>query len=53
MCEPLFGIKVSFKTIEKLYSDEEVKIALHNLFILLLKYGKVSEDFKEMEQVKA
>ncbi|AGK61920.1 hypothetical protein Asulf_01954 [Archaeoglobus sulfaticallidus PM70-1] len=31
--EPLFGIKVSYKTIERLYSDEEVKLALHNLVV--------------------
>jgi len=43
--EPLFGIKVSYKTIERLYSDEEVKIALHNLFILLLREEGVSGDF--------
>ncbi len=43
--EPLFGIKVSYKTIERLYSDEEVKLALHNLFILLLKDEGVSGDF--------
>jgi len=42
--EPLFGIKVSYKTIERLYSDEEVKLALHNLFILLLREG-VSGEF--------
>ncbi len=35
--EPLFGIKVSYKTIQRLHSDEEVKIVLHNLFILLLE----------------
>ena len=43
--EPLFGIKVSYKTIERLYSDEEVKMALHNLFILLLREEGVSEEF--------
>jgi transposase len=43
--EPLFGIKVSYKTIERLYSDEEVKMALHNLFILLLREGGVSGEF--------
>ncbi len=43
--EPLFGIKVSYKTIERLYSDEEVKLALHNLFILLLEEEGVSGDF--------
>jgi len=43
--EPLFGIKVSYKTVERLYSDEEVKLALHNLFILLLREEGVSGDF--------
>jgi transposase len=43
--EPLFGFKVSYKTIERLYSDEEVKLALHNLFILLLKDEGVSGEF--------
>jgi len=43
--EPLFGIKVSYKTIERLYSDEEVKMALHNLFILLLREEGVSGEF--------
>jgi transposase len=35
--QPLFGFNVSYKYIERLYSDEEVKLALHNLFVLLLK----------------
>jgi len=43
--EPLFGFKVSYKTIERLYSDEEVKLALHNLFILLLKVEGISGEF--------
>jgi len=43
--EPLFGVKVSYKTIERLYSDEEVKMVLHNLFILLLKDEGVSGEF--------
>src|SRR3989338_9591339 len=33
---PLFGVSVRYPYIERLYSDEEVKLALHNLFILLL-----------------
>lgn len=33
----LSGIDVSYKTIERLYSDEEVEMALHNLHILILK----------------
>jgi transposase len=40
--EPLFGITVSYKTIERLYSDEEVQAVIHNLFILLLKDDEVS-----------
>ena len=43
--EPLFGIKVSYKSIERLYSDHEVKTVLHNLFILLLRDEGVSGDF--------
>jgi len=35
--QPLFGVDVSYKYIERLYSDPEVKLALHNLFVLLLK----------------
>lgn len=34
--QPLFNVPVSYKTIERLYSDDEVKLVLHNLFILLL-----------------
>lgn len=33
----LSGIDVSYKTVERLYSDEEVIMALHNLQVLLLK----------------
>jgi len=43
--EPLFGVKVSYKSIERLYSDPEVKTVLHNLFILLLHDEGVSGDF--------
>ncbi len=43
--KPLFGFKVSYKTIERLYSDEEVRLALHNLFIFLLREEGVSGDF--------
>ena len=45
MFEPLFGVTVSYKYIERLYSDEEVKTVLHNLFILLLKEDGISGDF--------
>lgn len=43
--EPLFGFTVSYKSIERLYSDEEVKLVLHNLLILLLRDEGVSGDF--------
>ena len=45
MFEPLFGVTVSYKYIERLYSDDEVKMVLHNLFILLLRDESVSGDF--------
>lgn len=37
LLEPLFGFKVSYKTVERLYSDDEVRLVLHNLFVLLLE----------------
>lgn len=37
------GVNVSYKTIERLYSDEETGVALHNLLILLLKKKKVKK----------
>jgi transposase len=42
--QPLFGVDVSYKYIERLYSDPEVKLALHNLFVLLLKEEGASGD---------
>jgi transposase len=33
----LSGIDVSYKTIERLYSDPEVKLALHNLHMIMLR----------------
>ena len=45
MFGPLFGVTVSYKYIERLYSDEEVKTVLHNLFILLLRDEDISGDF--------
>lgn len=35
------GIDVSYKTIERLYSDPETTLALHNFFILLLEKKEV------------
>jgi transposase len=43
--EPLVGVRVSYKYIERLYSDPEVKTTLHNLFVLLLRDEGVSGDF--------
>jgi len=42
--EPLFDISVSYKTVERLYSDEEVKTVIHNLFILLLDDEELGGD---------
>ena len=42
--QPLFGVDVSYKYIERLYSDPEVKLALHNVFVLLLKEEGSSGD---------
>jgi transposase len=42
--QPLFGVDVSYKYIERLYGDPEVKLALHNLFVLLLKEQGASGD---------
>jgi transposase len=39
----LSGIDVSYKTIERLYSDEEVILVLHNLHILILKEKGVED----------
>ena len=43
--QPLFGVDVSYKYIERLYGDIEVKLALHNLFVLLLKEEGTSGDY--------
>lgn len=43
--QPLFGFDVSYKYIERLYSDEEVKLALHNLFVLLLREEGTTGNF--------
>ena len=42
--QAVFGVDVSYKYIERLYSDPEVKLALHNLFVLLLKDEGTSGD---------
>jgi len=36
------GVDVSYKTIERLYSDEEVEIALFNLLVILLKKKEIT-----------
>lgn len=43
--EPFFGFKVNYKYIERLYSDEQVKAALHNVFYLLLAGEGISGRF--------
>jgi transposase len=42
---PLFGFSVSYKSVERLYSDEEVRLVLHNLFLLLLEEEGVSQSY--------
>jgi len=37
------GIDISYKTIERLYSDPEVEVALHNLLILILKKKEITK----------
>jgi len=39
----IFGIDISYKTIERLYGDDEVKLALSNLFNLLIKEKGIDE----------
>lgn len=39
----LSGIDVSYKTVERLYSDPEVEMAVHNLHVLILKKKGVKE----------
>ena len=36
------SVDVSYKTVERLYSDEEVVLAIHNLHVLILKKNNVS-----------
>ena len=43
--EPFFGFKVNYKYIERLYSDEQVNLALHNVFYLLLSTEGISGEF--------
>jgi transposase len=42
---PLFGFTVSYKTVERLYSDPEVRAVLRNLLILLMEEDGVSGEF--------
>jgi hypothetical protein len=47
--QPLFGVDVSYKYIERLYTDPKVKFALHNLFCCSkMKHPAVT--WLEMEQ---
>ena len=39
---PLFGFERSYKFVERLYSDVEVQVVLHNLFMLLVREEGVS-----------
>jgi transposase len=37
--------EISYKYVERLYSDEQVKMVLHNVFMLMLKKAGVSGKF--------
>ncbi len=39
----LSGIDVSYKTVERLYSDDEVLLVMHNLHALILKKKEVEQ----------
>ncbi len=39
----LSGIDVSYKTVERLYSDSEVEMAIHNLHVLILKKKGINQ----------
>jgi len=39
----LSGINVSYKTIERLYSDDEIEMALHNLHMLIINKKKIKK----------
>ena len=39
----MFNIEASYKTIERLYSDTDVKLGLHNLFMLIIKEKGINE----------
>ena len=45
LLQPLFGFTVSYKTVERLHSDPEVRLVLRNLLALLLEEEGVSGDF--------
>jgi len=45
LLQPLFGFTVSYKTVERLHSDPEVRLVLRNLLRLLLDEDGVSGDF--------
>ncbi|MDR1992135.1 MAG: ISNCY family transposase [Nitrososphaerota archaeon] len=40
--QPFFDVELSYKYIERLYSDPEIKLVLHNVFVLPLKDESVS-----------
>jgi transposase len=42
LMKPLLGIDANYKAIERLYSDEMVQMAMHNLFVILLQDEKIS-----------
>lgn len=43
--QPFFGLRVNYKYIERLYSDELVNLVLHNVFFLLIHFEGISGRF--------
>ena len=37
------GIDISYKTVERAYSDELVMMTIHNMFLILVRKGEISE----------
>ena len=45
LLKPFIDVEISYKYIERLYSDEQVEMVLHNVFMLMLKKEGVSGKF--------
>lgn len=45
LLQPFINVEISYKYIERLYSDEEVEMVFHNVFMLMLQKEGVSGKF--------